>query len=354
MNVQEIAGLVGGAVFGDAALVVERPGAIESAKAGDLVFLNHPKFEKFVATTGASAILVSRAFDANANIRPGRALIAVDDPYFAFALCMREFAARVDTFPPGVHPTAVVSPSATLGANVSLGAYCVIGDRVRVGEGTVMHPGVIVAADAEIGKNCVIEARAIVYQRCKIGDRCILRAGCVIGAEGFGNVKNKEGRYEHIPQLGTVVLEDDVDVGSNSTIARATATETRIARGVKIDCLVHIAHNCYIGENSAFAAQGGVAGSVVIGKNCTFGGQVGVAGHLDIADGVTVSAQSGVTGPLRLAGETYIGFPAVPVDDGRRRYGAFAKLPEMRDEIRRLRAELDALRERLEDADHSP
>lgn len=354
MNVQNVADLVAGVVSGDPTLEILRPGTIEEGRPGDLVFLANPKYAKFLATTRATAILVPRSELGRCPATPGRAWIGVDDPYAAFSVCLQRFAADRADFPrEGIHPTAIVAASAVLGASVHVGAYAVVGERVRIGARTVLHPGVKIAADVEIGEDGLVESNVSIYPGSRIGNRVILRAGCVVGTEGFGNVKGKDGRFEHIPQLGIVVLEDDVEIGSNSTIARATTAETRIGRGVKIDCLVHVAHNCTVGADSALAAQVGLAGSTRIGKGCMLAGQVGVAGHLSIADGSTLAAQSGVTGSLPLPNETYMGFPAVKRADGLRRYGAFAKLPEMRDEVRELREEVRRLKERLDRPPHA-
>lgn len=345
MNVREIAEWVRGEVVGDAEVRVERPGKIDSARAGDLTFLANPKYEPHLSETAASAILVSRAVDTRRHARPGRAFVVVDDPYAAFTECLRRFASALPPFPPGRHPTAVIAESAVLGEGVSVGAHAVVGERARLGAGTTIHPGVVIAADVAIGEGCLVEANATIQQGCRIGNRVRLRAGCVVGAEGFGFAKNKEGRFEHIPQIGIVVIEDDCEVGCNATIARATTGETRVGRGTILDCHVHLAHNVTVGEDTAMAAQVGIAGSTKVGSRCLIGGQVGVGGHVRIGDEVVLLAQSGVIGSLEEPGQ-YFGYPAGKRMEVLRRLAGLGRIPRILETLRALEEEVADLRAR--------
>jgi UDP-3-O-[3-hydroxymyristoyl] glucosamine N-acyltransferase len=347
MKLREIAAQLGGGVVGNPEAVVERPGRIDSARPGEITFLANPKYQEHLATTKATAVIVSKKLDLGGLARPGRSFVVVDDPYVAFGMCLAIFDTAPAPFPKGIHPTAVIAESAKLGKDVSVGARAVVGERTKVGARTTIQPGAVIAADVEIGEDCVLEPNVTVRHGSKVGNRVVLRAGCVIGAEGFGFAKGKDGRYMHIPQIGIVVLEDGVDVGSNATIARATAGETRIGRGTILDCLVHIAHNCEVGENTAFAAQVGVAGSAKIGADCSIGGQVGIAGHVKIADRVVAFAQSGLR-EVDKPGTELWGSPAVEKREAMRRHAALERLPGLLKEFRELRAELERVRALVE------
>ena len=348
MTVQEIAGWLGGEVRGDSSTAIKGVAKIEEAQAGDITFLANPKYEKYLATTKASAILVSRKLDyTKISLRSTLACIRVDDPYVAFLLVLKRLNPQVDPWPKGIHPSAVISGSAKIGKDVSVGAHSVIDEDAEIGDNTRVSHGCVVGVRAKVGRECLLYPNAIIYHQCKVGDRVTLHAGCVVGSDGFGFAPKPDGTYEKIPQVGIVVIEDDVEIGANTTIDRATLGETLIKRGVKIDNLVQVAHNVVIGENTVIAGQAGISGSVKIGKNCVLAGQVGIAGHLEIADGTVLLAQSGIPKSLKEPGKTYLGTPAKERHRAARIEAVIRSLPELSYDVERLKRDLESLKEEL-------
>lgn len=347
MTAAEIATWLEGELVGDGAVQISRVAKIEEAAPGDLTFLANPKYERFVASTNASAILVRRDFDPSKVHRPtALSFIKVDDPYVAFLHVLKRFTPAVDPFPTGIHPTAIVSESATLGTGVTLGAHCVVGKNAVVGNNSRISHGVIIGDGVVIGNDCMLYPHVTIYHGCRLGNRVTIHAGTVIGSDGFGFAPRRDGSYEKIPQFGSVRIEDDVEIGANCTIDRSTLGETIIGRGVKLDNLVHIAHNVTVGENTVIAAQTGIAGSVRIGKNVMMGGQVGVSGHLEIADRSVILAQSGITKSTE-PGKTYLGYPAKEQARAHRMEAALRMLPEMMWEFRQLQQKVQELLERF-------
>jgi UDP-3-O-[3-hydroxymyristoyl] glucosamine N-acyltransferase len=253
----------------------------------------------------------------------------------------------VDPFASGIHSTAIVPSSATIGKNISIGAYAVIGEQVVVGDNSKIGAGCIIGNQTLIGSDCILYPDVIVYHQCKIGNRVILQSGAVIGSDGFGFAPKPDGSYEKIPQLGIVVIEDDVEIGANTTIDRATIGDTHIHRGVKIDNLVQIAHNVVIGENTVIAAQTGISGSTKVGKNCMLAGQVGLAGHIEIADRTIIMAQSGVHQNIREQGKSYFGYPADEARKAQRVYIAMKMLPDMLREFSALQKKVAELEQKI-------
>ena len=348
MTVQEIAGWLGGEVSGDSSTAIKGVAKIEEAQAGDITFLANPKYEKFLATTKASAILVSKKLDiAKLSFRSSLVCIRVNDPYVAFLLVLKRFNPQIDPWPKGIHPTAVISGSAKIGKNVSVGAHSVIDENAEIGENTRISHGCVVGVQAKLGRDCLLYPQTTIYHQCKVGDRVILHAGCVVGSDGFGFAPKPDGSYEKIPQVGIVVIEDDVEIGANTTIDRATLGETLIKRGVKIDNLVQVAHNVVIGENTVIAGQAGISGSVKIGKNCVLAGQVGIAGHLEIADRTVLMAQSGIPKSLPEPGKTYFGSPVKEHHRAARIEAVIRSLPELSHDVTKLKHELETLRQEL-------
>lgn len=343
MTVSEIAAWLNGEVVGNGTIDVSRVAKVEEAGPNDLTFLANPKYEKYLPLTKASAILVSRAFD-HAKLG-GRTLtlIKVDDPYLAFLKVLKRLTPSLDPFPTGVHPTAVVSPSAKIGKNVDLGAHVVIGDDAVIGDGTRIADGSVIGKQVEIGKECLLYPNVTLYHACRIGNRVTIHSGTVIGSDGFGFAPKPDGTFEKIPQLGIVVVGDDVEIGSNCSIDRATIGETRIERGVKLDNLIQVAHNVVIGENTVIAAQTGISGSTKIGKNVMVAGQVGFAGHLEIADRTVVYAQSGIPKSITEPGHTYFGYPAKERSLAMRIEAVIRSLPELALEVRKLQQKVDDL-----------
>ncbi len=325
-SVQQIAELLKGRVDGDKDVMISTMSKIEEGSEGSLTFLSNPKYINYVYTTKASAVLVDEDFVAERPI--SATLIRVPNAYQALATLL----ALVESLKPkkqGIQSGAIIADSSVLGEDVYVGHYAVIGENVKVGNNTKIYPHVVIDDDVEIGDDCIIYSNVSIYSGCKVSDRCIIHSGAVIGADGFGFAPDTDGRYNKIPQIGNVVLCDDVEVGANSTIDRATMGSTVISRGVKIDNLVQIAHNVEIGEDTVLAAQTGVAGSVKIGTRCVFAGQVGVAGHVTIADGTVFGAQTGVPSSIKEANKIWQGYPAMPVANFRKLSVLQKQLPDM-------------------------
>jgi UDP-3-O-[3-hydroxymyristoyl] glucosamine N-acyltransferase len=341
MKLRDIAAMLNAEIDGSDETEIRRVAKIEEAQEGDISFVANPKYQKFMETTHASALIVAKHLAVGVGRKP--VLLRVDDPYVSFLKILQHFHPLLDPLPPGIHPTAVIAPGATLGAEVRVGAYVVIGERVRVGEGTMLSHHVVLGDDVQVGEKCLLYPGVAVYAGCRLGSRVIIHAGTVIGSDGFGFAPQPDGSYEKIPQLGVAVIEDDVEIGANCTVDRATLGETRIKRGVKLDNLIQVAHNVVIGENTVSAAQAGISGSTKIGSNCMIGGQVGFTGHLTIADGTKVGAQSGVHRSVEKPHTTIFGSPAYPQREAFRMQGAVTQLPDLLNTVRDLRKRIELL-----------
>jgi len=338
-SLAELARLVGGEVVGDASVEITGVAGIKEAHEGDITFLANPKYDSYLATTRASAVIAA------GNGGSPKPVIKVANPYLAFLKVISLFTGETPGQSlRGVHPTAMIEGSASIGADVSIGAYCYVGANVRIGDRTTILPLVCVLDDASIGADCLLYPHVTVRERCEIGDRVILHAGCVIGADGFGYAKDGEANRK-IPQIGVVRIEDDVEIGANTTIDRATTEVTLIKRGAKIDNLVQIAHNVVIGEHSILAAQVGVSGSTLIGKNVTLAGQAGLVGHINIGDNVMVGAQGGVTKSVP-ANTKVSGYPAREHSCARKIYALWARLPELFRDVKELAKRVEDLEKR--------
>lgn len=331
MKLYEIAERLGCKLEGDPEIEISAVATIEEASNGELTFLSNPKYSKKFAATRASAAIVDENFSSPIKI----ALLRHRNPYLAFARAIELFY-NPAPIEPGIHPTAVVDPTARIGTNCSIGAHVVIGRDVQIGDHSVIYPNCTIYPGARIGSHVTIHSNCTVREYVVIGDRCILQNNVVIGGDGFGYAKQDDGSWYKIVQSGTVVLEEDVEVGSGSTIDRATVGETRIKRGAKIDNLVMIGHACVVGENSLLCGQVGLAGSSKIGKNVTLAGQVGVAGHLTVGDNVVATAQTGIPNSIE-AGRTVSGYPAMDNRLWLKASTIFQKLPEMYKELGELR-----------------
>ncbi len=341
MTAAELASWLKGELVGDGTIQITRVAKIEEAGPGDLTFLANPKYEKHLVASRASAVLVSREFKPKSE--RSLTLIKVQDPYVAFLHAFKQLTPHIDPLPYGIDPTANISSSAKLGSNVSLGAYVVVDDNAVIGNNTRIGHACIIGKGAVIGADCMLYAGARVYHQCVLGDRVIVHSGAIVGSDGFGFARNASGEYEKIPQLGRVVIEDDVEIGANTTIDRATLGETLIQRGVKLDNLIHVGHNVTIGEHTVIAAQTGISGSVKIGKHVMIGGQVGIGGHLEIADRVIILGQSGVTKSLGPEGAVFFGYPAKEQKRAHRIEAATRMLPELLREFQELKTKLLSL-----------
>jgi UDP-3-O-[3-hydroxymyristoyl] glucosamine N-acyltransferase len=347
MTAQEIAALVGGDVQGNPGIRILKVSKIEEAAEGDLTFLSNPRYEKYVASTKASAILVARSFNTDAHARPGLTFIRVDDPYVAFLQSLKRLTPVADPFTPGIHPASVVAESAVIGPGVSLGARSVVGREARIGADTKIAPGCVIGDGAAIGESCQLFPNVTIYHDCRIGNRVIIHAGTVIGSDGFGFAPKQDGTYEKIPQMGIVVIEDDVELGANCTVDRATMGQTVVKRGAKLDNLVHLAHNVVVGENTVIAAQTGISGSTKVGKNVMLAGQVGIVGHIEIGDRAVVMAQSGISKSIP-PGKTYFGTPAKEHMRALKIEAIIRSLPELAKDVEELKKMLEALKNDLD------
>lgn len=323
-------------VEGDAAIEIRRVAKIEDAGPGDLTFLANPKYVAKLATTKASAVIM------NGEVATAPcAVIRSSSPYLTFARAAQVLApvTRVAT---GIHSLASVAPDAVVDATASVGAFVVIGSGASIGRHTIIHPHVVIGEGATIGDDCVLHAQVSVRERCVLGHRVILQNGAVIGSDGYGFAQRPDGTHEKIPQTAPVVIEDDVEIGANTTIDRPAVGETRIRAGTKIDNLVQIGHGVVVGKHSLLAAQVGIAGSTMLGDQVMFGGQVGVGGHLTIGDRVKAVGQTGITNSVDA--DTFVsGYPAIENAEWRRSSVVFRKLPEMRRQLRDLEDRLRKL-----------
>lgn len=330
-----IAEFIGGSVDGDPQVQVSTVSPIEKGFAGSLSFLANPKYKSYVADTDASVVIVKDDFNSESPVKP--TLIRVTDPYTSFAILLQKYD-EMNKPSAGIHPSAIIAESAQIGSNVSIAAGVVVEDKAVIGDGTRLGANVVVERESKIGTNCLFHSGSRVMHHCVVGNNCTLHAGVTIGSDGFGFAPS-DCEYSKIPQVGNVVLEHDVEIGSNSTIDRATMGSTIIRKGVKLDNLIQVAHNVEIGEHTVIAAQTGVAGSTKIGKRCMIGGQVGIIGHLTIGDHVKIAAQSGVGNNLP-NGAIVQGSPAFEVGNYRRSYVSFRRLPQTLRKIEEKLAEL--------------
>ena len=341
---QQIAEYLHGTVEGDASKAVNTFAKIEEGVAGALSFLSDPKYEPYIYQTASSVVLVPTTFQPAQPVSP--TLIRVEDPREALARLLMLYESMKPKRT-GIDPLAYVAPTAKIGKDVYLAPYACVGDGAVIGDGTALHPHATVGANATVGNDCILYANCTVYHDCRVGNRCILHAGSVVGADGFGFAPSAEG-YEKIPQIGIAILEDDVELGANACVDRATMGATIIHNDVKIDNLVQVGHNVEVASHTVLCAQVGIAGSSKIGEWCTFTGQVGIAGHITVADRTTLGAQSGLPGSIRKPGQTLMGYPAIDPKVWSRAAAVYKTLPEMATELRQLQKEVKELREKLD------
>lgn len=334
ITVKDIAQLVNGTVVGNPDLRINRPSRIEEGGEGSITFFGNPKYESFVYSTTASAILAPEDFVPKEAVEA--TLIKVKDVYAAVAYLMENFASANTPAPTGISDQAHIHESARLGKDVSIGPLCVVEEGAQIGDGARLHAQVHVGRGARIGSQALLYPGVRVLDDCIVGDRCILHANAVIGADGFGFAPQPDGSYKKIPQIGNVVLEDDVEIGAGTTIDRASMGSTIIHRGVKLDNLIQVAHNVEIGEHTVIAALTGIAGSAKIGKNCQIGGQVGISGHIKIADQTKIQAQAGIISDITEENTIIVGSPAIPFRAYFRSFAVFKQLPDLNRRLRKL------------------
>jgi UDP-3-O-[3-hydroxymyristoyl] glucosamine N-acyltransferase len=335
VKLRELAGQLGCELLGDGEVELRGVGGLDQAGPGDLSFLANPRYAPQLATTRASAVIVKTGQETSLP------RLVAENPYLAFARSVGLLLPPRSPAP-GVDASARVHPSAVLGAGVHVGALAVVGARARIGARSVLHPHVVVYDDAVIGEDCLLHAGVQVRERCRLGDRVVVQNGAVIGADGFGFVRDREGRHQKIPQVGVAVIEDDVEIGALTAVDRASLGETRIGRGSKLDNLVQVGHSVTIGADSILCAQVGVAGSSRLGSNVTLAGQVGVADHATIGDGVIATAQAGIHSVVEPRA-IVSGTPAVENRAWLRSITIFGKLPDLQKRVRELEKKLESL-----------
>lgn len=340
LTAKQLAELVHGTVDGDEHVKINTYSKIEEAHEGSLTFLANPKYTHFIYSTQASAVLVHNDFVAEHPIKA--TLIRVEDPYSTLAILLNMLQESLNPRKKGIEQPSYVSEGVALPEDIYLGAFAYIGKGVKIGKGAQIYPQVYVGDNVTIGENVTLYPGCRIYHGCKIGDNCIIHAGVVIGSDGFGFAPHN-GDFIKISQVGNVVIEDNVEIGANTTLDRATMGSTVIRHGVKLDNLIQVGHNVEIGESTVMAAQTGIAGSTKIGKNNMFGGQVGIAGHITIGDNNGIGAQSGIPNNLG-SGLRVIGSPVVNALDFARQQVYFKRLPEMANDIKKLKKEIDSLK----------
>jgi len=326
-TVNQIAELIQGTVIGDGDQLISGFDKIEEGKKGNISFLANPKYEAYLYDTEASSVIISNQLILKKPVKA--ALIRVEDPYIAFTILLQKYQEFMAIKPAGIQQPCFVDESAKIGESVFIGRFSTIESQVHIGNNTQIYDRVSIGKNVKIGSNCAIYPGVVIYSDCIIGNNVVIHSNSVIGSDGFGHAPQADGTFKSIPQLGNVMIEDHVSIGSNTTIDRATMGSTIIRTGVKIDNLVQIAHNVEIGQHTAIAAQTGISGSTKVGENCLIAGQVGVAGHITIAPRTIVTGQSGVTKTVKVPGQTLGGTPASNNVDFLKRNALIRQLPEI-------------------------
>lgn len=342
---EQIAQMINAIVEGNPQATVSGFGKIEDAKEGELSFLSNPKYEEFLYTTHASLVIVNEDLELKQPVKT--TLLRVADAYGAFALLLNAYSQLRTSHLKGIEEGSFIHPNATVGSNVYIARFAYISAGAVIGDNTIIYPGVFIGENAKVGKSSILNANVSLYHDCVVGDNAIIHAGAVIGSDGFGFAPNPDGTYTKIPQIGIVVIGNNVEIGANTTIDRSTMGATIIKDGAKIDNLVQIAHNVEIGENTALAALSGVSGSTKLGKNVILGGQAGTVGHIHIADFTKINAQSGVTKSITTPGTSVTGTPAYDYIPMIKAQATARTLPEMEKRLKTLETELAQLKKQL-------
>lgn len=338
----QIATLVKGRIEGDPEAKVNKVSKIEEATKGSLSFIANPKYEDYLYTGKASVIIINETLQLDAPV--SATLIRVKDAYMSFAFLLEKYNEIVSkTGKNGIEQPSFVSKTASIGKDVYIAAFAYVGENVIIGDRVKIYPGCYIGDNVVINEDSVLFSGVKVYNDCSIGSRVVLHSGTVIGGDGFGFAPLKDGSYKKVPQIGNVIIEDDVEVGANTTIDRATMGSTCIRKGVKLDNLIQIAHNVEIGENTVIAAQTGVSGSTKIGKNCIIGGQVGIVGHIQIADGTRINAQSGLSKSVTDANAALNGSPAFDYKSSLKSQAIFRNLPDLNQRVIKLEETIEQL-----------
>jgi UDP-3-O-[3-hydroxymyristoyl] glucosamine N-acyltransferase len=333
----QIAEMLGGQVQGDASCTVNQLAKLEEGTEGAISFLSNPKYEPYIYTTKASIIIVDKTFQPKKTLNS--TLVLVDNPYVAFSSLLTEYKKLVENAKIGIELNSFIGQGTIYGENIYLGSFAYIGKNCKIGNNVKIWPQVFVGDNVEIGDNTDIQPGVKIYSNTKIGKNCVFKANSVIGSEGFGFALQENGTYKNIPQLGNVIIEDNVNIGANTTVDCSTLGSTIIHSGVKIDNLVQVAHNVELGENTILVAQSGVAGSTKIGDNCVIGGQAAVVGHIVLANGTKVGGQSGVTKSVKKEGIAVNGTPAFEYADNLKAAAIFKHLPELEKRVKQIEIE---------------
>lgn len=334
-----IAGFLEGEIVGDKNAKVWTIAKIEEGTNGALSFLSNPKYESYIYDSESSIIIVNKSFEPQREVKA--TLIKVEDAYGCFAKLLELYAANKPR-KKGISPQAYISESAKVGDDCYIGEFASVSDKATIGKGCLIYPRVYIGDNVKIGDNVTLYPGVTIYEECVLGNNVIIQSGAVIGGDGFGFAPNPEGGFDKIPQLGNVVIEDDVEIGANTCIDRATMGSTFIRKGVKLDNLIQLGHNTDIGANTVAAAQVGIAGSTKIGSNCMFGGQVGIIGHIKIGDKVQIGSQSGLSHNTN-DGSIVMGSPAMPISQHHRVMAVYRNLPQLSMDVHALKKEVEKL-----------
>jgi UDP-3-O-[3-hydroxymyristoyl] glucosamine N-acyltransferase len=347
-TINQVAGMLGGEVKGNGSETINMLAKIQDAKKGQIAFLSNPKYEQYIYTTQASAVIVNKDFIPKKHISAN--LILVEDAYISFTALLEEYHKLISFQKVGIEQPSYIGENVVAGNNIYRGAFSYIGNNVRIGNNVKIYPHVFVGDDVIIGDNTILHSSVKVYSGTKIGHQCVIHAGAVIGSDGFGFAPQEDGAYKAIPQLGNVIIEDDVSIGANTVIDCATLSgdATIIRKGVKLDNLIQVAHNVEIGKNTVIAAQTGISGSSKIGENCMIAGQVGIAGHLVIANKTGIGAQAGILKSINKEGQQILGSPAFDVKEYYRAYAVYKQLPDLNSRLRELQTKLRQLEGKAE------
>lgn len=343
----QIAALIKGNIEGDASVTVTSFGKIEEAGAGQLTFLANPKYEEFLYSTSASLIIIGEGLELKQPVTT--TLIRVADPYSAFASLLEFYQQMVNKQMTGIQQPSHIDPSAQVGNNVFIGAFAYIGKNVTIGDDSKIYPGVFIGDNITIGSNSTIHPGVKIYHDCRVGNNVVIHAGAVLGGDGFGFAPQADGSFKKVPQIGNVVIEDDVEIGANTTIDRATIGSTLIKKGAKLDNLIQIAHNVEVGQSSVIAAQAGISGSTRLGNGVMIGGQAGIVGHISLADGTKINAQSGVSKSVKVPNSALTGSPAYDYTSMLRSQAVFRNLPDLEKKIQELEKQLAELKKEVGD-----
>lgn len=333
-TIEQLAGVLGGTIEGDKSLKVKNVGKIEEAQQGDVSFLANPKYETYIYSTNATAVIVSLDFVPKEST--SAVLIRVKDPYSSFTVLLEEYDRIMSFSKSGVEDFTVIKSSSTIGKDNYQGSFSYIGENCEIGNNVKIYPHVYIGDNCKIGDNTILYSGSKIYNGTVIGNNCIFHSGSVVGSDGFGFAPQSDGSYKNIPQVGNVLIGNNVSIGANTVVDCATMGSTVIKNGAKIDNLIQIAHNCEIGEHTVMAAQAGMAGTTKVGDNCVIGGQVGLGGHLTIANKTSLGAKAGVGKSIKKEGQAMMGAPAFPIKDFYKAYAIYKNLPDLLTRIAEL------------------